>query len=125
MKPRTVYLMLAVLLTLTMAVAVPAARADSRFAAKGKVTLLELGAPTCAPCRAMAPILEELSKEYRTKLEVVKVDVNREPGVARHFGIRMIPTQIYFDRSGREVYRHLGYMSKSGIVSVLTSLGVD
>ena len=127
MKFRTIYLALAALLalTLTLVTAAPSARADQGFPVKGKVTLLELGAPTCPPCRAMAPILEELSKEYRAKLEVVKVDVNRDPGVARHFGISMIPTQIYFDPNGREVYRHFGYMSKSGILAVLTSLGVD
>jgi thioredoxin 1 len=124
MKSKTIFLALAGLLALALSAAAPAALADQGYAVKGKVTLLELGAPTCPPCRAMAPILEELSREYSAKLEVVKVDVNRDPGVAMRFGIRMIPTQIYFDTKGREAYRHFGYMSKSGIRAVLTSLGV-
>jgi thioredoxin 1 len=110
-------------LGLLLCVAWPAA-ADE-YAVPGKITLLELGSPTCPPCRAMAPILEEIEREYRGKIAIVKVDLRYEPEAAQRFGVRMIPTQIYFDKTGREVYRHFGYMNKSGIKAVFFSLGIE
>jgi thioredoxin 1 len=74
--------------------------------------LLDLGADQCIPCKMMAPILEELKKEYAGRLEVEVVDVWKNSAEAERYGIHLIPTQIFFDSSGTELFRHEGFMSK-------------
>ncbi|MGE0086739.1 MAG: thioredoxin family protein [Desulfococcaceae bacterium] len=92
---------------------------------KGMVTMVDLGAKKCIPCKMMAPILAELEKEYAGKAAIVFIDVweNQEP--ARTFGIRGIPTQIFFTKEGKEVFRHTGFMDKNSIVEKLRQLGVE
>jgi len=92
---------------------------------KGMVTLVDLGANACIPCKMMAPILEKLEKVYQGKAAVVFVDVWKNPAGAEPFKIRVIPTQIFFDKKGKEVYRHEGFMSEKDIVAVLKKLGVN
>lgn len=93
---------------------------------KGKVTMVDIGAKKCIPCKMMAPIMEELEKEYDAtgKAAIIFIDVweNREQG--QKFGIRSIPTQIFYDKDGKEVSRHEGFMDKKEIVSRLEKLGV-
>jgi thioredoxin len=91
---------------------------------KGMVTLLDLGAKKCIPCKMMAPILEELKKEYDGKAAIVFVDVRQHTDQAEKYRLRAIPTQIFFDKQGNEVLRHVGFMSKKDIVQVLEKLGV-
>jgi thioredoxin 1 len=92
--------------------------------AKGMVTLVDIGAKKCIPCKMMAPILEELEKEYKGNAAIIFIDVweNREQG--QRFGIRSIPTQIFYDKSGQEVYRHEGFLEKKAIEAKLEDLGV-
>jgi len=92
---------------------------------KNMVTMLDLGTEKCAPCKMMEPILKSLKKEYEGKASIVVVDVMKKPEHARKYGVRVIPTQIFFDRSGKEVSRHVGFMDKKSIVSVLKKLGVN
>jgi thiol-disulfide isomerase/thioredoxin len=87
--------------------------------------LLDLGATTCIPCKKMAPILEELKTEYEGRLDVEFVDVWRMPGVANRYGVQSIPTQIFFDASGNEVYRHQGFFAKEEILRKWDELGID
>ncbi len=93
---------------------------------KGKVTMVDIGAKECIPCKMMAPIMEELEKEYHEsgRAAIIFIDVwkNREQG--RKFGIRSIPTQIFYDKDGNEVYRHEGFLDKKNIVAMLEKLGV-
>jgi thioredoxin 1 len=91
---------------------------------KGMVTMLDLGANKCIPCKMMAPILEELKKEYNGKAAIAFVDVWEHVDQAKKYGIRAIPTQIFFDKQGNEVLRHVGFMDKKSIVQVLERLGV-
>lgn len=91
---------------------------------KGKVNLVDLGAGSCIPCKMMAPILEELKREYAGRAEVHFVDVRYDRPAIERFAVRGIPTQIFFDSEGREVYRHLGFMDKEGLEKVLARLGV-
>ena len=92
---------------------------------KGMVTMLDLGAKSCIPCKMMAPIMEKLEKDYKGKAAIVFIDVWKEPDQSKRFGIRAIPTQIFYDKEGKEVYRHEGFMSENAIVSQLTDMGVD
>ena len=90
----------------------------------GRPVLLELGSRHCLPCRQMAPILEELRQDYGGHLEVVSVDVNEQPESARRFGIQVIPTQVFLDTSGREVFRHIGFYPKEELLAKLRELGL-
>jgi len=91
---------------------------------KGMVTMVDLGARACIPCKMMAPILEKLEKEYAGRAAVIFFDVWKDPKPAHRFGIRSIPTQIFFDKKGREVYRHEGFLSEEEIVRRLKEMGV-
>ncbi len=90
-----------------------------------RVVMLDLGANECVPCKMMAPILEELKKEYAGRAEIIFIDVWKDPDQARKYGIRAIPTQIFFNAEGREVHRNTGFMDKKRIVDILSRLGVS
>jgi len=109
------------LLLLTMPVALFAAK---EVPVKGMVTMVDLGAKKCIPCKMMAPILEKLEKAYAGKAAVVFLDVWEDPAPAKHFGIRAIPTQIFFDKQGKETYRHEGFLGEEEIVRRLKDMGV-
>lgn len=87
--------------------------------------MLDLGATECIPCKMMAPILVELEKEYHGKAAIVFIDVWKHPNQAKKFGIKAIPTQIFFDQNGTEILRHTGFMDKKSIVEKLRQLGVN
>jgi thioredoxin 1 len=93
--------------------------------AKGLVTLVDVGAATCIPCKMMAPILEKLEKTYQGRAAVFFVDVRKDPAGVERFKIRVIPTQIFFDKNGKEVYRHEGFLSEKDIVSIFKNLGIS
>jgi thioredoxin 1 len=92
--------------------------------AKGMVTMVDLGAKTCIPCKMMAPIMEKMEKVYEGKAAIIFIDVREKPEQGGRFGISAIPTQIFFDTKGKEVYRHLGFMSEEAIVAQLQKMGV-
>jgi thioredoxin 1 len=87
--------------------------------------LLDLGAGKCIPCKMMAPILEELRNEYKGKLQVEFIDVWESPILGDQYEIRFIPTQIFFDPSGKELFRHVGFMSKEDILAKWRELGFN
>ena len=86
------------------------------------VTMVDLGAHACIPCKMMAPILTELEQEYADRAAILFIDVWQHPGQREKFGIKSIPTQIFFDHTGREIYRHVGFYPKKNIVRVLDRL---
>ena len=90
----------------------------------GMVTMVDIGAKACIPCKMMAPIMEELEKEYKDKAAIVFIDVWENPGAGDQFGIQLIPTQIFYDANGKEMLRHEGFMEKAAIVAELQKLGV-
>jgi thioredoxin 1 len=86
--------------------------------------LVDLGKGTCIPCKKMKPILEELKTEYEGKAVVRIIDLRDEPKEASRYGIRLIPTQIFFDAEGKEVFRHEGFMDKQSIKAKFAEMGV-
>jgi thioredoxin len=92
---------------------------------KGMVTMVDLGADSCVPCKMMAPIIEKLEKVYRGKAAIVFIDVWKDKSPAKRFGIRAIPTQIFFDKEGKEIYRHTGFMGEADIIGQLKKMGVS
>ncbi len=95
-----------------------------KIPSKGMVTLIDLGAKSCIPCKMMAPIIDKLEKVYEGKAAIVFIDVWKHRGQAKRFRIRAIPTQIFFDKQAKEVYRHVGFMSEKAIVKQLKKMGV-
>jgi thioredoxin 1 len=91
---------------------------------EGMVTMIDLGANECVPCKMMAPIMEKVEKKYKGKAAVIFIDVWKDKAPAVRFGIRAIPTQIFFDKEGKEFYRHEGFMSEAQIDRVFDRMGV-
>jgi len=86
--------------------------------------IVDVGADKCIPCIRMAPELEKLRKEYVGVLVVEFVDVWKRPEDAEPYKVRGIPTQIFYDASGKEIARHLGFISKDDILEKFKSLGI-
>jgi thioredoxin 1 len=91
---------------------------------KDMVTMVDFGAPFCAPCKAMAPFLEKLEKEYKGRAAIVILDVGKDSDLCERFGIKEIPTQIFYSKQGKEVLRHKGFMKEEAIVKQLKKMGV-
>ena len=101
------------------------AQSEAVEQSKALPRLVDLGADKCIPCKMMAPILEELKSEYEGTLKVEFIDVWKNPDEAPKYGIKLIPTQIFFDASGKELFRHEGFFSREDILSKLKEFGVD
>lgn len=90
----------------------------------GLPRLVALGAGKCIPCKAMAPIRAELRQEYQGVLALDFFDVWKNPDAGNHFGIRAIPTLIFYDAAGTELARREGYMAKADILATMDRLGM-
>jgi len=98
----------------------PAAPAPSASESKAPAALprmVDVGAGHCIPCKMMAPILDELQREYAGKVSVEFVNLEQDPQSADRYGVQVIPTQIFFDSDGQEMYRHVGFYSKKDILA--------
>jgi thioredoxin 1 len=97
----------------------------SSEAAKSTIPLIvDLGAGKCIPCKMMTPILEELKKEYAGLMEVKFIDVWTNPDAGKKYGVHIIPTQIFYDAAGKELFRHEGFIAKDDILAKWKELGV-
>jgi len=98
-------------------------RLDIDFS-KYLITFIELGADRCIPCKAMQPIMKEIAETYADRVQVVFYDVWKDPEPARKYGIQLIPTQVFIDQKGNEVFRHVGLFPKEEILALLKKHGV-
>jgi len=87
--------------------------------------VLDFGMGTCIPCKQMKPILDALKQEYAGRCRVEIIDITDRRDLADRYRINLIPTQIFLDASGKEVYRHEGFMPKADIVAKLREMGVE
>lgn len=94
---------------------------------KPLVTFVEIGAASCIPCKAMQPIMKAVEEEYKGQVKVVFHDVWTSKGRddAEKYNIRIIPTQVFLDKNGKEYFRHEGYFPKGDLVKVLKMQGVQ
>ena len=104
---------------------VPAETSAATPAASKLPKFLDLGAGKCIPCKMMAPILEELKKEYAGRMTVEFIDVLKNPDAGKQYGIEMIPTQIFFAADGQELFRHAGFYGKEDILGKWKELGLN
>jgi thioredoxin 1 len=72
----------------------------------------------------MAPIIEELTKEYSGRLNVVFVNADKEQALTERYGVDLIPVQIFYDAQGKEIFRHVGFFPKDQIQAKLSQMGV-
>lgn len=86
--------------------------------------LVDLGATKCIPCKAMAPILEALREDFAGQFEVTFIDVWENRAAGEVYGIRLIPTQIFIDAKGQELFRHEGFYSREEVLAKWSELGV-
>jgi len=96
----------------------------NKLPVKGMITMIDLGAKKCVPCKMMAPIMEKMEKQYEGRAAIVFIDVWENKDQAAKYGVKVIPTQIFYDETGKETYRHVGFFSEKAIVGVLHSMGV-
>jgi thioredoxin 1 len=96
----------------------------SKALKSGRPVLVDFGSNTCMPCRQLRPILQEIKKEQEGKLELLVIDVYKHQNLAKEFRIQAIPTVIFFDSKGKEIFRHQGFMPKTAIQEQLTKMGV-
>ena|ERR1044071_436663 len=80
--------------------------------------LVDFFAEWCGPCKTMAPILSDLSKELGTKAKIIKVDVDKNPGAAAHYGVNSVPTLILF-KGGEVKWKQAGVMPLKQLLGVI------
>jgi thioredoxin 1 len=90
----------------------------------GKPSLVDFGSTGCRPCDMLAPILDTLKEKYAGKLNVLFIHVGQEQILAARFGIASIPTQFFYDKNGKEVFRHTGFWPQAEIEKKLAEMGV-
>jgi thioredoxin 1 len=88
-------------------------------------SLVDIGSDVCVPCKMMAPILEELDQEYQGIFDVQFINTRDDESATRYYEVRMIPTQIFYDAEGNELFRHEGFFSKEDILNKWKELGID
>ncbi|AQQ10182.1 Thioredoxin [Sedimentisphaera cyanobacteriorum] len=87
--------------------------------------LVDLGAGKCIPCKMMKPILDDLKKNYNDQFKLTFIDVWDNPEKKKKYEIKVIPTQIFYDSDGEELFRHEGFYSKEDILSKWEELGIE
>lgn len=92
--------------------------------ASGRPSLIDFGSTGCVPCDMMAPVLDRLKEKYKDKLNVLFIHVGEEQILTNRYGIQSIPVQVFFDKTGKEVFRHVGFFSQEEIEEKLSQMGV-
>jgi len=87
------------------------------------VTFIELGASTCIPCKMMQPIMKEITADYKGLVNVIFYDLNKDRQAGQKYGVRVMPTQVFLDKDGREFFRHEGFYPKEEIEKMLKEKG--
>ena len=126
---KKVRVLLSLLTAAIMLCPIPFAFAESHegddVPVKGMVTMIDLGRNKCLPCKMMVPIMEKLEKQYKGKAAIILIDIVKDYDRVKQFTFQTIPTQIFYDKEGKEVYRHAGFMSEEAIVEQLKKMGVN
>jgi thioredoxin 1 len=87
--------------------------------------MVDLGAEKCVPCKLMAPILADLKRDYADQFTTDFIDVWKNPDAGKQYNVELIPTQIFYDADGKELFRHVGFFGKEDILAQWKTLGID
>lgn len=96
----------------------------SQILTSKKWTVIEFGGPTCVPCVKMQPVLGELQQKFGNRAQIRNFYVTQHPKEAQAHKIMVMPTQVIFDPSGKEVARHIGYWPKDEFLTALAKAGL-
>ena len=99
--------------------------ADASIVGQGKPVLLEIGSASCVYCRKMLPVLVGLSDMQDKNFTIAMVSLDQNPAAQQLYRIEAIPTQIFYDGQGNELYRNVGFLSREEILSRWLQLGID
>ena len=95
------------------------------FSGENKLpTLKSLSTPTCPACQQMAKVVDEINEKYAGKLVAEKVDLEKNPEVAREYKVRFLPTLLFLDAEGKVVRQEVGYRSLDEILEIFKGAGV-
>jgi thioredoxin 1 len=103
----------------------PAPAVDASDESQPLPRLVDVGAGTCIPCKMMMPVLAELKTRYAGRLRVEYCDIRDDPNAVQKYRIMVIPTQILYDASGAESFRHEGFWPRVEIEQKLAEMGVQ
>jgi len=87
--------------------------------------LLDLGATTCIPCKAMVPVLDGLRTDFAGQLDVEFIDITRNHEAGEAWRVEIMPTQVYLSADGHELARHQGFASREDILGQWQQLGLS
>ncbi len=90
------------------------------------ITFVELGSVKCVPCRMMQPVMKNIEARYGSQIKVIFYDVWKEEHqkFANDYSVRVIPTQVFLNKEGKEVFRHEGFFPESEIDALLAKHGL-
>jgi thioredoxin 1 len=88
------------------------------------ITFIELGSVNCIPCKKMQPIMKSIEEKYGEQIKVIFYDVWKDDTKAKEYGVRLIPTQVFLDKNGKEFFRHEGFFPENEIDKLLQSKGL-
>ena len=95
------------------------------IASYGKPVMVDFGLETCIPCKMMIPVMEELKTKYPQDLKTIFVQVQEQQEKTKEFGIRTIPTQIFFDATGKQIELHVGFISTEDILATFKKYDIN
>jgi thioredoxin 1 len=88
----------------------------------GKPVVIDFWAPWCGPCRSIAPIIEELATAYEDRVIIGKYNVDDDTDLGVEYGIRNIPTLLFFDKEGKMVDKHVGTITQDALTAKIEAL---
>jgi thioredoxin 1 len=97
--------------------------ANSRISA-AQITFIELGSTTCIPCKKMQPVMKSIESRYAGQISVLFHDVMKDRSQSQKYKIKLIPTQVFLDKAGKEIMRHEGFFAEAEIDKFLQSQGL-
>jgi len=89
----------------------------------GKPTMVQFSASGCAPCEMMKPIVKKLKKKYANTINFISIPVMEHQMLANRFNVRAVPVQVFFDKEGKKVHQHMGFMAEADIVNQFKKMG--
>lgn len=92
---------------------------------KFKIEFVELGSVNCIPCKKMQPVMKNIETKYKGLVKVTFHDVWKDTKKSEEYGIDLIPTQVFKDANGKEIFRHQGFFAEEEIDKFLQSQGVN
>ena len=99
-------------------------KAQAKLMVQKQITFIEIGSVTCIPCQKMQPVMKAIEQKYGQQIKVIFHDVKKDRTIGEKYGIRLIPTQIFIDDTGKEIFRHEGFFPEAAIDKLLQANGL-